>query len=196
MRRALILLLPLILFCGACRDKEMKGEIPHEPKNADENLIDQATDTAPRGQFAPQASAPTIAPYDRVILDLTVVHPPYIFLTSLDDSPVTVKPVIREGWNFEQKIYKLTTSYFPLEIPFRINRRVTPGNVVLSLAMQIEYMHKSDENNPNAKTMIRNDLFNIPIRIAPYTGSPKRTVHLPITYDLELGSEITEKEVE
>lgn len=196
MRRALILLLPLLLLCGACRDKQIKGEVPHEPKNANENPIDQAPEIAPRGQIAAEASTLMIAPYDRVIIDLTVIHPTYIFLTSLKDSPVVIKPVIREGWEFEKKIFQLTTTYFPMEIPFRINRRVNPGDAFITLAIQIEYMHKSDENDPQAKTVIRNDLFNIPVKIAPYTGSGRRTVHFPVTYDLQMGGVITEKEVE
>jgi hypothetical protein len=175
----LIFLAVLLLALGGCRRPHgQAGEEAVGPK--------KAPDAAPE----PKAGVPVVLmPGDRVNIELTVFHPPFMYLTG--EAPVRVFPPTVQGLSFPRKQFQLEKSYFPMVIPFAVTNGVNLGPMKLQLAAQITFAYKSDD-----KKQIKNVLIDVPFTvIAGRTEPREKTVRAPVEYLLETKDPIEQSEV-
>jgi hypothetical protein len=171
-------LMALLVAAGGCHGaKSRVGAESLKPKTPSKNAEPAA------GQVI------DLAPGDRAQLELTVFHPPFIYLTG--KSPVTVYPPTTVGWRFAKREYDLERPFFPMIIPFEITNDVAIGPYKLRLAVRLEYAFKADD-----KPLSTNVMIETPFRVIPGVGVRReRIIRAPIEYTLEVTSPIEQVEI-
>ncbi|HPM78095.1 MAG TPA: hypothetical protein PK961_13460 [bacterium] len=177
MRNYLIVCLAiLVLFTAACNKKaEVAGEEAMEPKP-------EATeeDTG--------IGLPQVAAGDHLLVELTVYHPRYVYLSG--DSPVTVFTPAMPGFTFLEKKIDMKTPSFPMIINCAVDRNAPKGKNVLKLGVKITYTDKADES-----TSHHNALVEVPVQVIPQnTARMPQNVNIPVEHYLELDNAIEVKD--
>jgi len=182
MRRFLIVVLALTLCAGlACQNRdEVVTEEPLEPKpQPREN----------NAALTKGAEVPLVVPGDKVVLELTVFHPPVVYLTG--EVPVSVLAPADRGFEFEQTRVDLTQPRFPLSIPFTVTNENKGGAKTLYLGLRVNYAFKADGD-----THQKNVLLEVPLEIDSRIRRPRTTLRVPIEHFLKIQEDIVEEEVQ
>ena len=177
MRKLLIIgLVGLLLATVAChqKDKNASGEEEFGPK---ELLPDKPETNAETG------GTTIVVAGDVVVVELTVYHPPFVYLTG--ESPVTVMAPVEPHCVFEQALFPMKVARFPLEVRFQITPRTAPASFVLRLGLRINYAYKSDE-----KPLYKNTLIDVPLKIVPIAeGHAPKMVRIPLEHFLTVSED-------
>jgi hypothetical protein len=167
----------LAVGCGGEKQKVGVEELPPKTSPAE-----ASPDAAPRGVTEVMAT-------DNLVLELTVYHPPYVYLTG--DAPVTALVPAMTGFVFEKKAFPLDKDYFPLSIPLKITREAPVGDTTLRIGLRIQYAYKADD-----KVLVKNALLEVPLKVLKISGGPRpKSVRVPIEYFLPVQNEVEVTEV-
>lgn len=169
----------LLVAAGACRQKEnASGEEDFQPKE----LI-----TGDKKTEADSRQPTVVVAGDVVVVELTVYHPAYVYLTG--ESPVTVMAPVDEHCVFEQSLFPMTVARFPMEVRFSISPKADPASFQLRLGLKVNYAYKS-----NDEPVFKNTLVNVPLKIVPIAeGHTPRTIRIPLDHFLSVAENVEEK---
>jgi len=171
-RMMIAALLMVALTFLACGQKAPSGEESMEPKQA-----------VAVGALAEGTDVPEVMPGDEVLLELTVYHPRYVYLTG--GSPVEILPPRDTGLEFKEKRYRLTLPRFPLVIPFKVTRDARRGAFMLKLGMRVTCANKADDS-----IQIKHVLLQVPLKIVKRTaGRRAQKLIVPLEHFLQVEPE-------
>ncbi len=177
MRNTLIVCLAIfLLFAVACKSKtEVAGEETMEPKP------EAAEEDTGIG-------LPQVAAGDHILIELTVYHPRYVYLSG--ESPVTVYTPAMPGFTFLEKKIDMKTPSFPMIINCAVDRAAPKGKNVIKLGVKVTYTDKADES-----TSHKNALLEVPVQIIGQTTQRMpQNVNIPLEHYLELDGGIEVKD--
>lgn len=182
MRRLMIVVVALLLVAGAaCQSKnDVVTEEPLEPKDVAREVNSALT----KG-----ADALVLVPGDKVVLELTVYHPPIVYLTG--KTPVSVLAPADRGFEFEERRVEMTQPRFPLSIPFTVTRENKGGFKKLVMGMRVTYAYKADGQERQ-----KNVLLEVPLEIDQRLQRMRTTVRVPIEHFLKIQEDIVLEEIE
>jgi hypothetical protein len=182
MRTVVILALALVL-CGvlAC-DKagDVVTEQPLGPKAGQGGGVPADQPATPE--------YPVVVHGEKVVLELTVYHPPTVYLVGA--APVQVLAPADPKWMFDEKLIKLKQAHFPLEVPFQISRECPLGPQKITLGVRVSYAYKAD----NAQRE-RNMLIDVVLDVEKKPGRVHRAVRVPVEHFLDVAPNIVQEEI-